>query len=75
MLILYKICQACHNDLNGMKPGNNLRLTDKNAAEYSKAACYEINDFVRCMSCSYHILVKPISLPDKNRRLRLYNVR
>ena len=32
--ILSKIHQACHNDVNGFKPGSNWKMTEKHAAEY-----------------------------------------
>ena len=37
-----KIHQACHYDANGIKAGSNLKLTDKPAAECSKAAFLDV---------------------------------
>ena len=39
LTFLPKIYPACHNDTNGIKSGSNSKMTVKQAAEYSKAAC------------------------------------
>ena len=38
-----KIHPACHYDANGIKAGSNSKMTDKPAAECSKAANSDIN--------------------------------
>ena len=42
VLFLSKIYPACHLNVNGIKPGSNLIMTDKHTAENSKAACLGI---------------------------------
>ena len=42
LTFLSKIHQACHYDANGIKAGSNLKLTDKPAAECSKAAFLDV---------------------------------
>ena len=42
LIFLSKIHQACHYDANGIKAGSNLKLTDKPAAESSKAAFLDV---------------------------------
>ena len=49
LTFLSKIHQACHNKANGIKAESNLKLTDKPAAECSKAAFYLIT-----VKNSYH---------------------
>ena len=39
---LSKIQQACQYDANGIKAGSNLKLTDKPAAECSKATFLDV---------------------------------
>ena len=43
---LSKIHPACHYDANGIKAGSNSNMTDKPAAECSKAAYLGINQSV-----------------------------
>ena len=35
-----KVHQACHSIVNGIKPGNDSRKTDKHAVNCSKAVCW-----------------------------------
>ena len=42
-MFFLKIHPACHSDANGINPGSNQNLTDKHAAEYSKAVCWVVN--------------------------------
>ena len=42
LTFLPKIHQAGHYDANGIKAGSNLKLTDKPAAECSKAAFFVV---------------------------------
>ena len=35
-----KVHPACHNFVNGIKPGSDSRKTDKHAVNYSKAVCW-----------------------------------
>ena len=46
LTILSKIHPACHSDANGIKPGSNSNMTDKHAADCSKAAYLCINESV-----------------------------
>ena len=41
-LFLSKIYQACHLDVNGIKPGSNSIMTDKHTTEHSKTAALGI---------------------------------
>ena len=41
--ILSTIRPACHNDTNGIKAGSNSKMTDKHAAECSKAVYFGVN--------------------------------
>ena len=43
------------------KQGSNQKMTDKHAAEYSKAVCWG----VRCRNCSYNKIAIGIGLLDK----------
>ena len=38
-LFFSKANPACHNIVNGIKPGSNCKKTDKHAAECLKAVC------------------------------------
>ena len=42
-MFFLKIHPACHGDAYGINPGSNQNLTDKHAAEYSKAVCWGVN--------------------------------
>ena len=42
-MFFFKIHSAGHSDANGTKPGSNQKMTDKHAAEYSKAVCLDVN--------------------------------
>ena len=42
VLCLSKIYSACHFDVNGIKPGSNSIMTDKQTAEHSKTVCFGI---------------------------------
>ena len=46
LTFLYQIHPANHNDVNVIKPGSKWEVTDKHAAEFSKTACLDINQFV-----------------------------
>ena len=43
LTVLSKILSACHNDADGIKAGNNSKMTDELAAECSKAAYLGVN--------------------------------
>ena len=43
LTFLSKIHPACHNDTNGIKSGSYSNMTDKHAAECSKAAYLGVN--------------------------------
>ena len=38
-LFFSKVHPACHNIVNGFKPGSNSKKTDKHAADCSRAVC------------------------------------
>ena len=40
VLFLSKIYSACHFDVNGIKPGSKLIMTDKHTAEHSKETAF-----------------------------------
>ena len=42
-MLTSKIHPACHNDANGIKAGINSKMTDKHAAECSKAVYLGVN--------------------------------
>ena len=46
LTFLSKIHAACHNDANGIKAGTNSKMTDKHAAECSKAMYLGVDLFV-----------------------------
>ena len=58
VLFLSKIYPACHLDVNGIKPGSYLIMTDKHTAEHSKAACLGIYWPV-CDAYIAHTTIKP----------------
>ena len=58
-LFFSKVHPACHNIVNGIKPGSYSKKTDKHAADSSKVI------YVRCRSCSYRKVAKCIRLLDK----------
>ena len=39
-IVFSKVHPACHNIVNGIKPGSNSIKTDKRAADCSKAVCW-----------------------------------
>ena len=41
-LFVSKIHPACHNILNGIKPGRNSKKTDQHAADCSKDVCWGV---------------------------------
>ena len=41
-MFFFKIHPACHSDANEIKPGSNQKMTDKHAAEYSKAVFWDV---------------------------------
>ena len=41
-IVFSKVQPACHNIVNGIKPGSNSKQTDKHAADYSKAVCWDV---------------------------------
>ena len=55
-----KIHPACHSDANGIKPGSNQKMTDKNAAELGRNLIP-----VRCKNRSYNNITRSIGLLDK----------
>ena len=40
--IFSKVNPACHNIVNGIKPGSDSRKTDKHAVDCSKAVCWGV---------------------------------
>ena len=56
---------ACHNIANGIKPGSGSRKTDKYAVDCSKAVCWGVVIYARCINCSYNNVAKGIRLLDK----------
>ena len=38
-MVLSKVYPACHSIVNDIKPGSNSKMTDKHAADSSKAVC------------------------------------
>ena len=59
--VFSKVYPACHNIANGIKPGSNLKATDKHAVDRAKAVCWG----VRCINCSHNNMAKGICLLDK----------
>ena len=41
-LVFSQVHTACHNIVNGNKPGSNSKKTDKHAADCSKAVCWSV---------------------------------
>ena len=65
-MVFSQVHPACHNIANGTKPGSNTKMTDKHAADGSKAVCWGRKVIhVRCLHCSYNNLAKGIRLLDK----------
>ena len=52
----------------GIKPGSNSKKTDKHAADCSKAVCWGVKIYVRCINCSYNNVAKHICLLDKKKQ-------
>ena len=69
-MVFSKVHPACHNIVNGIKPGSNSKKTDKHAADCSKFARKVI--YVRCIICSYNNVAKGIRLLDKKASFVLY---
>ena len=64
-MAFFKINPACHSDANGIKPGSNQKMTDKHAAEYSKAVLGCKLICVRFKKCSYNKIARSIGLLHK----------
>ena len=43
-MVFCKVHPACHSIVNGIKPGSNSKMTDKHAADCSKAVCWGVSD-------------------------------
>ena len=43
-LVFSKVHSACHNIVNGIKPGSDSRKTDKHAMDCSKAVWWGVNE-------------------------------
>ena len=41
-IVFSKLHPACHNIVNGTKPGSSSKKTDKQAADFSKAVCWGV---------------------------------
>ena len=41
-MVFSKVHPACHNKVNGIKPGSNSKKTDKHAVDCSKAVCWGV---------------------------------
>ena len=41
-MVFFKVHPACHNIVNGIKPGSNSKYTDKHAADCPKAVCWGV---------------------------------
>ena len=41
-MVFSEVDPACHSIVNGIKPGNNSKKTDKHAADCSKAVCWGV---------------------------------
>ena len=64
-MVFSKVNPACHNIVNGIKPGSNSKKTDKHAADYSKAVCCGVKVDVKI----FHTTIWPkvsVSLIKKN---------
>ena len=64
-MVFSKFHPACHNIANGIKPGSNSKKTDKHAADCSKAVCWGVVVYVRCINCPYNNVAKGIRLLDE----------
>ena len=65
-LFFSKVHPVCHNVLNRIKPGSDSKMTDKHAADCSKAVCWGRKViYVRCINCPYKNVAKGIRLLDK----------
>ena len=64
-IVFSKVHPACHSIVNGIKPGSYSKKTDKHAADCSKAVCWGVVIYVRCISCLYNKVAKSIRLLDK----------
>ena len=65
-MVFFKVPPACHNIVNGIKPGSNSKKTDKHVADCSKVVCWGRKViYVRCINCSYNNVAKGIRLLDK----------
>ena len=62
-----KIYQACHTDVNGIKPGSNLNNADKRVSEPSGAVFFGHKIIcIRCLNDSYNNVSRISSLLGKN---------
>ena len=64
-MVFSKIHPACRNIINGIKPGSDSKKTDKHAVDCSKAVCWGVVVYVRCINCSFNNVAKGIHLLDK----------
>ena len=64
-MVFSKVHPACQSIVNDIKPGINFKKTDKHAADCSKAVCWGVVIYVRCISCSYNNVAKGIRFLDK----------
>ena len=63
-MVFFKVHPACHNIVNGIKPGGDSRKTDKHAEGCSCMLGRKVI-FVRSLNCSYSNVTKGIRLLDK----------
>ena len=65
-LFFSKVHPACHNIVNGIKPGSDSKKTDKHDVDCSKNCMLGRKViYVRCINCSYNNVAKGIRLLDK----------
>ena len=65
-MVFSKVHPACHSIVNGFKPGNNSKKTDKHAAGLLKSCMLGRKViYVRCISFLYNNVTKSIRLLDK----------
>ena len=65
-LFFSKVHPACHNIVNGIKPGSDSKKTDKHAVDCSKAVMLGRKViYVTCINYSYNNVAKGIRLLDK----------
>ena len=64
-MVFSKVRPSCHNIANSIKPGSNSKKTDKHPFDSSKAVCWGLKWYVRCMNCSYNNVAKAIRLLEK----------